>query len=298
MLTHWGWDKSAANFLTFSSAFLLNENMWISIKISLKLVHTDPINNISSLVQIMAWRRPDNKPLSEPTRTTRMFVFREYLQLPHDNPYYWFISDPKSKQDKIKVTNLKNLAKIKISKFCTKLYMQHTFWSCFIRCIHMKWIPLVLWKLQSGHDSVHRRTDRQTDGRTDRWTDGQHETSIPLFNFIEVGGIMMVNLLMYICITQPPWVKFYVMLRWQPNISLLVEGHQPQLCHDTWMTNIDNTSTKSSPDCISPEMQQEKYPSALYIFISFCLFLTTVITTLFLKTPTWDCNKYREASHL
>ena len=60
----------------------LNENMWISIKISLKLVHTDPINNIPSLVQIMAWRRPDNKPLSEPTRTTRMSVFWEYLQPP------------------------------------------------------------------------------------------------------------------------------------------------------------------------------------------------------------------------
>ena len=45
----------------------LNENVWISIKISLKFVPKGPINNIPALVQIMAWRRPGDKPLSEPT---------------------------------------------------------------------------------------------------------------------------------------------------------------------------------------------------------------------------------------
>ena len=35
----------------------LNENVWISIKISLKFVPKGPINNIPVLVQIMAWRR-------------------------------------------------------------------------------------------------------------------------------------------------------------------------------------------------------------------------------------------------
>ena len=44
----------------------LNENMWISLKISLKFVPKDRINNIPALVQIMAWRRPGDKPLSEP----------------------------------------------------------------------------------------------------------------------------------------------------------------------------------------------------------------------------------------
>ena len=34
----------------------------------------------------------------------------------------------------------KKLPKIEIFKFCKKLYMQHTFWSCLIRCINMKWI--------------------------------------------------------------------------------------------------------------------------------------------------------------
>ena len=43
-----------------------NENGWISIKISLKFVPAGQINNIPSLVQIMAWRRPGDKPLSEP----------------------------------------------------------------------------------------------------------------------------------------------------------------------------------------------------------------------------------------
>ena len=44
----------------------LNENFWIPIKISLKLVPKGPINNIPVLVQIMAWPQPGDKPLSEP----------------------------------------------------------------------------------------------------------------------------------------------------------------------------------------------------------------------------------------
>ena len=44
----------------------LNENVWISISISLKVVPVGPINNIPALIQIMAWRRPGDKPLSEP----------------------------------------------------------------------------------------------------------------------------------------------------------------------------------------------------------------------------------------
>ena len=44
----------------------LNENVIISIKISLKFVPKRSINNIPTLVQIMAWRRSGDKPLSEP----------------------------------------------------------------------------------------------------------------------------------------------------------------------------------------------------------------------------------------
>ena len=46
--------------------FLLNENVWISLKFPLKFVPKGPINNIPELVQIMAWRRPGDKPSSEP----------------------------------------------------------------------------------------------------------------------------------------------------------------------------------------------------------------------------------------
>ena len=49
---------------TFKRIFL-NENVRISIKISLKFVPKGPINNNPALVQIMAWRRPGDKPLSE-----------------------------------------------------------------------------------------------------------------------------------------------------------------------------------------------------------------------------------------
>ena len=44
----------------------LNENVQISIKISLKFVARGPINNIPALAQKMAWRRPGDKSLSGP----------------------------------------------------------------------------------------------------------------------------------------------------------------------------------------------------------------------------------------
>ena len=50
---------------TFKCIFL-NENIRISTKNSLKFVPKVLINNIPALVLIMAWRRPGDKPLSEP----------------------------------------------------------------------------------------------------------------------------------------------------------------------------------------------------------------------------------------
>ena len=50
---------------TFQRIFL-NENVRISIEISLKFVPKGPINNNPALVQIMARRRSGDKPLSEP----------------------------------------------------------------------------------------------------------------------------------------------------------------------------------------------------------------------------------------
>ena len=68
-LTHWGRDKIDAILQkTFSNAI-----SWMKIfdsdKISLKFVPKGPINNIPALVQIMAWRRKGDKPLSEPMMT-------------------------------------------------------------------------------------------------------------------------------------------------------------------------------------------------------------------------------------
>ena len=46
--------------------FFLFENVWIGIKISLKFVPKVRINKIPALVQIMAWCRIGDMPLSEP----------------------------------------------------------------------------------------------------------------------------------------------------------------------------------------------------------------------------------------
>ena len=78
-------DESSRYFVAFSMAntlrprkngrhfadgifncIFMNENIWISIKITLKFVPKGPISNIPALVQIRAWRRPGDKPLSKP----------------------------------------------------------------------------------------------------------------------------------------------------------------------------------------------------------------------------------------
>ena len=82
----------------------------------------------------------------------------------------------KSKEDKVKVTNLKNSPKFQIFEFWNWHYTRHTLGSCLIRCANMKWIRWVLLKIQSGHDSVHRRTD------------GQGDISIPPFQLRWSGG--------------------------------------------------------------------------------------------------------------
>ena len=49
----------------FPDDIFLNQNVRIPINISLEFVPKGPVNNITALVQIMAWRRPGDKPLSE-----------------------------------------------------------------------------------------------------------------------------------------------------------------------------------------------------------------------------------------
>ena len=65
-LTHLPLNKMAAILAdNIFKCIFLNENVWILIKISLKFVPKGPINTIPSLAQVMAWRRPGDKPLSE-----------------------------------------------------------------------------------------------------------------------------------------------------------------------------------------------------------------------------------------
>ena len=76
----------------------VNENVWIPIAISLKFVPKGPINNIPALVQIMAWRRPGDKPLSEPVMfsllthlcVTRPQWVKRYVLLFYDKYWIWF----------------------------------------------------------------------------------------------------------------------------------------------------------------------------------------------------------------
>ena len=66
-LTNWGRDKMAAiSQTTFWYIFSLIKILEFRLKFHWKFVPRGPINNILPLVQIMAWRRPGDKPLSEP----------------------------------------------------------------------------------------------------------------------------------------------------------------------------------------------------------------------------------------
>ena len=69
----------------------------------------------------------------------------------------------------------KEFAKISIFLILKKMSTRHTC-CCLIRFVNIKWIRWVLLKIQSGHDSVHRRAD------------GQGETSVPFFQFRWLGS--------------------------------------------------------------------------------------------------------------
>ena len=67
--THWGRDKMAAvtSQTTFSNEFSWMKMYEYRLRFHWSLfLMQGPINNIPALVQIMAWRRPGDKPLSGP----------------------------------------------------------------------------------------------------------------------------------------------------------------------------------------------------------------------------------------
>ena len=110
--------------------------------------------------------------------TTRTPAFWGYPLPPHDYPYYWVILDPKSKEDKVKGINLKNLSKFQIFEFWNKLYTRHTFWSCLIRRAIWNGSDEYFWRYRAD-------TILSTDGQTDKV-----KPVYPPFNFVEAGGMI------------------------------------------------------------------------------------------------------------
>ena len=77
VLTHLPLDKMAAILADdIFKCIFMNEKFRILIRNSLKFVPNGPINNIPALVQIMAWRRSVDKPLSQsvPTQFTDAYM--------------------------------------------------------------------------------------------------------------------------------------------------------------------------------------------------------------------------------
>ena len=77
-LTRFNWTPPGQNGCHFVDNILkhiLNENVRILIKISLKFVSKGPNENKSALVQVMAWRRTGDKPLPEPMLTQVIDIY-------------------------------------------------------------------------------------------------------------------------------------------------------------------------------------------------------------------------------
>ena len=100
----------------------------------------------------------------EQTRTTRTPAFWGYPPLPHDYPYHWVILDPKSKEDKVKVTNLK-------LNFCILKWALH---ATHLLKLLDKMCKYEMDPMSIVEDTERTRfcpqTDRRTDGQTDRRT--------------------------------------------------------------------------------------------------------------------------------
>ena len=117
----------------------LNENVWTPIKFSLKFVPKGPINNISALFQIMAWRRPGDKPLSEPTIVslpTHIWVTRPQLVNTTSELYSTFCTiaplDVRS-GSYIKQMPREHLSYIEQMPLELLLYIKETSWNTSVR---------------------------------------------------------------------------------------------------------------------------------------------------------------------
>ena len=107
----------------------LNENIWISIKISLKFVLKSPNDDIPALVQIMARHRPGDKPLSEPMMVS---LLTHILNEPHT-----FRFNSLWPSDAI-LTAFKILALVQVMACCLTV-SSHYLDQCWLIIIYILW---------------------------------------------------------------------------------------------------------------------------------------------------------------
>ena len=133
--------------------FCLNENKWISIKISLKFVpkHAKgPINHIPALVRIMTWRRPGAKPLSEP------MVFSLLAHM-YATRHQWVKQRPLPHG--IRELNLQ--ASITQQDFATNIFSCATLWKADVTCCFDRF--RARWSRREGadKDDAVKNTEKQ-----------------------------------------------------------------------------------------------------------------------------------------
>ena len=120
----------------------LNENAWIPIKISLTFVPHGPINNIPALVQIMAWRRLGDKPLSGSMMVrlpTHICVTRpQWIKMPYFDIFPSNLTVRKSNQNIIWINKCK-VPRCKYAPIRPNLFKQRTLYMCKVtRCVPYK----------------------------------------------------------------------------------------------------------------------------------------------------------------
>ena len=120
----------------------LKENISMSITISLKFAPKILIDNIPALVQIMAWRRPGDKPLSEPMMVSSLTYMRHSAWAIEK----WWLHYNGCKHS----ICFKSLLRTIISIF-TLIYQKiYSFWFCFkmiepLMCLFL-WITIQILK--------------------------------------------------------------------------------------------------------------------------------------------------------
>ena len=85
---------------------------------------------------------------------------------PHDYPFYWVILDPKSKEYKVKVTNLKNLPNFQFFNVKKTLHATHLLNLLDKMCKYE--INLTSIVEDTERTPLCPKTNRRTDGRTDK----------------------------------------------------------------------------------------------------------------------------------